>query len=821
MFNGIVMHNVCKLIHMNTHLLRLLFLMISVLYAFPSLGQKVQVLDKHSGEPIENVALHTPDMKKSSTSNREGEMDISGFNNQDTLIFQHTSYEALTTTKQELLNSSGVVFLENRYILIRESIVSATRWEQNRSEIANQIVKIDPQKYTLYNPQTTADLLNRTGNVFIQKSQLGGGSPMIRGFSANALLIVVDGIRMNNAIFRSGNLQNVILVDPQTIQSAEIIFGPGTVIYGSDALGGVMDFHSLSPMLSTGDKPLFLFNVSSRYATANQEKTGHVDFTLGSKKISWVSGFTWSDFGDLRMGTKGHPEYQRSEYVLTSTAGDSVYVNPNSNIQVPTGYHQMNLLQKLRFRPNDSLNIVATLHYTTSGNIPRYDRLIQYGNNTLKYAEWYYGPQTWVMPVVSIENENVTRFYDQYNFKLSYQYYKESRHDRKLYDPWLRNRKETVHIATFTADFNKDLKENKSLYYGVEAIYNRIFSVANTKNIFSGETDSAPTRYPDGFNHYYATAFYLMYRLNLSPKLTLNFGGRYTRTGIHSLISDTTFYKFPYSHIDLDNGAFNGSAGLTYRPSSAWQFNVNLSSGFRAPNLDDVGKVFDSEPGRVIVPNKDLKPEYLYNLDGGIIYSSGNGSKIELTTFFSYLDQAMVRRPFLFNGSPTMIYDGIDSDVQALTNAGYAVVWGSGLSAQFRLPENFFLRSSLTITQGHDDEGLPLRHAAPLFGSTHLEYEFGRSRADLYIEYNGPVPFDKLALSERAKTHIYALDKDGNPYSPGWTTLNFMTHLKLPWNLVLETGIENILDLRYRPYSSGIVAPGRNFVFSLRYNIRS
>ena len=81
----------------------------------------------------------------------------------------------------------------------------------------------------LRNPQTTADLLGQIGSVFIQKSQMGGGSPMIRGFATNRVLMVADGVRMNNAIYRSGNNQNIISIDPFSLEDAEVIFGPGSI----------------------------------------------------------------------------------------------------------------------------------------------------------------------------------------------------------------------------------------------------------------------------------------------------------------------------------------------------------------------------------------------------------------------------------------------------------------------------------------------------------------------------------------------------------------------------------------------------------------
>ena len=182
---------------------------------------------------------------------------------------------------------------------------------------------------------------------------------MIRGFATNRILIVVDGVRMNNAIYRSGNLQNIISLDANNIENTEVIFGPGSVIYGSDAIGGVMDFHTLTPQLSTTDKLNFSANALTRYSTSDNEKTGHVDFNLGTKKWSSLTSITYSDFDDLKMGNKGNDDYVRPEYVDWINGHDSIVQNSNENKQTYSGYSQINLLEKIRFKPNKKWDITS------------------------------------------------------------------------------------------------------------------------------------------------------------------------------------------------------------------------------------------------------------------------------------------------------------------------------------------------------------------------------------------------------------------------------------------------------------------------------
>ena len=238
--------------------------------------------------------------------------------------------------------------------ILKEVVLSANKWGQLLNEVPNKIVKINKSEIILNNPQTTADLLGQSGQVFIQKSQLGGGSPMIRGFATNRVLLVVDGIRMNNAIYRSGNLQNVISIDPLSLETAEVIFGPGSLVYGSDAIGGVMDFHTLEPKLSSNDKMLVKGSVLGRYSTANKEKTGHIDLNLGWKKFSILTSFSHSDFDDLKMGKNGGQDsYLRPEYVERINNADVITPNSDPRVQKFSGYDQLNFLQKVRFKPNE------------------------------------------------------------------------------------------------------------------------------------------------------------------------------------------------------------------------------------------------------------------------------------------------------------------------------------------------------------------------------------------------------------------------------------------------------------------------------------
>src|SRR5680860_1474153 len=166
------------------------------------------------GTPLLNVTIFNENKSKSVLTNFDGKAEISKFGMNEILVFKHVSHLEYKTTRAEIRARNNRVYLDQDENMLREVVLSVAKFAQKKQDIPQQIVSISSEEIRFSNAQTAADLLESSGQVFVQKSQLGGGSPMIRGFSTNRLLITVDGVRMNTAIFRSGNLQNVISIDP-------------------------------------------------------------------------------------------------------------------------------------------------------------------------------------------------------------------------------------------------------------------------------------------------------------------------------------------------------------------------------------------------------------------------------------------------------------------------------------------------------------------------------------------------------------------------------------------------------------------------------
>lgn len=784
-------------------------------------AQTLTIKDNENNKPIEMVTLMSESPRAHTTTNALGQANISNFENSKKIVIRSLGFKTETVSYDEIKQNNFELIMSFSTAEFDEIVVSATKWSQSSRKIPSKISVISAKDLALLNPQTAADLLSTSGEVFVQKSQQGGGSPMIRGFSTNRLLYTIDGIRMNSAIFRAGNIQNVISLDPFAIAHTEVLFGPGSIIYGSDAIGGVMSFQTLQPQLSASDKTLITGKATSRYSSANQESTHHFDVNVGWKKWSSVTSLTFSEFGDLLMGKKGPDSYLKPFYVQRVNNIDEVVQNPNSRVQNPTGYSQVNMMQKLRFKPNNHWDFNYGFHYSETSDYSRYDRLIETQSNGLPVAAvWNYGPQIWMLNNLMVSHQKENKIYDQMTIRLAHQYFEESRIDRRFNHHRLRTNLEEVNAYSVNLDFEKSLKKHR-LFYGFEYVLNDIKSTGSAIDIRNGNDMPVPDRYPASDWHSYAA--YLNYQYEFSDKFLIQTGVRFNGFQIQSDFSrHLAFFPFDFTTSKIKNSATIGSLGLVYTPTETWKISLNGSTGFRAPNVDDIGKIFDNVTGEVVVPNTQLNAEHAYNGELNISKIIGKKVKLDVTGFYTYLDNAMVRRPFQVNGEDSIMYNGVMSNVFAIQNAAYGQVYGFNAGIEIKLPAGFSLSSRYNYQLGKEEmdngEVSASRHAAPAFGITRLTFQKEKLMMQFYTMYSAKVGFDDLNLEERSKPFIYAKDDEGRPYSPSWYTLNLKANHQFHQNLAISAGIENITDQRYRPYSSGLVAAGRNFVMSLTAN---
>ena len=786
-------------------------------FSLYSKAQQVTVMEHGTQLPLSNVIIYTSETGDAIFTNSKGQADISIFKGEKDIHFRYFGFLTQSKSWDELVQNNFKISLESDFLSLDAAVISANRWSQNQQDTPEKVRRLDQAKLNLRNPANTADWLGSSGEVFIQKSQLGGGSPMIRGFSANRLLYSVDGVRMNTAIFRSGNLQNVISMDPFAVANTEVQFGPGSVMYGSDAIGGVMVFETLRPNLEAEG---IQGNFISRFSSAYQEKTLHGDFSYGSRKLKFITSVSYFDYGDSKMGKNGGQDsYLRPDFVVRESGADVVKINPDPLVQVGSGYSQLNLMQKALWKISEKSTLDYGFHLSTSTNVPRYDRLIEKRNGQLRFARWDYGPQKWMMNNLRWTYRASHPLFDQVKVIFAQQTFEESRIERRLNANTEFDRKENVQAYSLNTDFFKSLSEDSYLSYGVEGVRNRVNSSGLQRNIESGDESPASARYPNAT--WNSAAIYGSYHQQLSTKLKFQSALRYNYTELAANFSNNSdFFPLPFTESKENHHSLTGNVGLIFSPEPSWSISPLISTGFRAPNVDDIGKIFDSEPGSVIVPNPDLVPEYAYNAEININKHFENKLKLDLTGYYTYLDKAMVRRPFTLNGKSEILYGGELSDVLALQNAAFAKVQGIQAGVEIALTRNLILTSRYNWQKGTEElengTQSPSRHAPPAFGLSRISYSNAKLKLEFTSQYSAERSFAEMPEEEKTKTFIYAKDENGNPYSPSWVIFSLNANYQILSFLQINVGIENLSDQRYRPYSSGIVAPGRNFSFSVK-----
>lgn len=698
-------------------------------------------------------------------------------------------------------------------ISLNELVVSGSKFEAQRGTVPNQISLISTNQIAFQNTPNTGDLLINSGNVFVQKSQGGGGSPILRGFESSRVLVVVDGIRMNNAIYRAGHLQNVLRIDQSMLERAEIIFGPSSVIYGSDALGGVMSFRSKNPTI---DK--ITASAYTRFSSAWNEKTIHADVNLGGKKFGSLTSITYSDFGDLIQGNKRtdkFPDFGKTLFYAERIDGkDNKVTNTDYNKQVGSAYSQYDILQKFMYQKSVKVKHLVNLQYSNTSDVPRYDRLTEVSGTNPKYSEWYYGPEKRFLAAYHLELSEA-KIYDKSIITAAFQDIEESRISRNFNNVNKKSQIENVKVFTLNADFQKIIKPN-TIQYGAEMTFNDVKSTATNLNINTGVFTPSNTRYPDGKNTMKSLAVYLTNQLNVSQKLYINGGLRFNAIQLNAKFIDKTFFPFPYSEAKQSPNALSGNLGIVARPTNKTKLSALFSSGFRSPNIDDMTKVFDSKAGTLVVPNPDIKPEYTYNYEASTNQQIGEILTIEATYFYTQFKNAIITAPYTLNGQSLVDYLGVKSKVVASQNVREAQIKGWNITLYAKLRPDLIFSSTLNNTKGKimDDKNTPLDHIPPMFGRTALRFSKKKLQLEVFSLYNG-----------WKKITNYNLDgEDNQQYAtpdgmPSWWTLNLRSEFHINKNLQIQVACENILDKNYRNFASGISNAGRNFIVTLRGNI--
>ncbi len=706
--------------------------------------------------------------------------------------------------------------LQKEPVTLNQVVVYANKFPE-RLRYITQSIKVINDKNQLNNQGNTGDVLLNSGAVFVQKSQQGGSSPIIRGFEASRVLLMVDGVRLNNAIYRAGHLQNVITIDNMLLDRIEVLYGPSSTMYGSDALGGVINMYTRNPVVSGIGKTKIAGNIMGRYASATDEQRGHLDFSISGSKWASLTSFTYGSFGDMQQGAnrlEAYPEFGKKKFIVDRFANqDSAFLNPDPNKQVSSGYKQFDIIQKILYQPKENIQHLLNVQISNSSNIPRYDRLTEMTSGVPTFAEWYYGPQLRNMLSYQFSANKMTGFFREIKVIASYQDVEESRITRRYKNNNKDSRWERVNVWGFNADA-KHYSGKNELHLGIESYTNYVKSTAERANIATGILSRISTRYSDGPTKMSSNAFYAQHTLKIDKQWTLNDGVRINFVKMDARFADTALLHLPFTSAVQNNAAITGNLGLVYATPKNFRLSFLLNTGFRSPNVDDLTKVFDTKPGYVVVPNKDLQPEYTYNAE---INFNKYGEKFSYggAVFYTWFRNAIVVDKFQFNGSDSILFQNVKSAVYSPQNKARAFVVGFSLNASLKVEKNTKLDAVYTYTKGnYTNAGLtvPLDHIPPTFGRVGISHTKESWQAEFFVLFNG---WKRMAdYNPNGEDNEQYTTIDG---MPAWSTFNIRGMVNLNKNISAQIQVENLLDKNYRYFASGISAPGRNLVLSLKF----
>ena len=764
---------------------------------------RVQILSNGIAVPFATVI--NVNSGAAAAADAEGMVMMPGWNSGDTLRIQSLGFEDLLVAPEPMPNLA--VNLVPSTVDIEEVVVQSNAQLTSMSTAIMDVERL-AMKVPVLAVETTGDLLQESGQVHLQMSQQGGISPVLRGFEANRVLLVVDGVRMNNAIYRSGHIQNAGTIDPFSVVRTDVIMGPSSVMYGSDALGGVVHFMTESPQLSNGSSGAVQGEVLGQFNSANEGWSGHAKLAWNGRRVATVTTLTRRHFGDLTMGSRRlHGDSTWGlvpHYVARIDGRDSIVVNPDPKVQVTTGFDQIDAMHRVRVRlPKGYWDV--NLQHSTTTNIPRFDALNDVTSDgvTPRWAEWSYGPQR--RTLLSSRLQHSLRDV-QWVTIGSYQRIGEERIKRRHLSDERVTQTEAVHVVGLSSSF-RGRWGGWGWESGLDAQWNDVASTAFSEDVSTGRTQSAATRYADGGSSMNTlAAFGAAQRQFGSTRCRM--GMRWSWAQVQASFQDTTWLQLTSPEFDQSQGALTGSVSALTRWSDRWSSIASLSSGFRHPNVDDIGKIRE-KGGFVLLPNPELKPEYLYTAEQAVSWQLNPNRdvlKVDAAVFGSLWNDAIVQANAEWDGDTLFWIDGDWARVQTNQNLDRAWVRGARVNLSARLWPQTTFNGVINWTRGNSlDEGrVPLSHIPPTFGMAEVEKSLPFGRVGAYVQF----AMDK-GVEDYGPGSTDNLDEALPAGNPGWATLNLETTVKLLEGMDLRLAGLNLTDVHYKTFGSGLSAAGR------------
>jgi TonB-dependent heme/hemoglobin receptor len=651
--------------------------------------------------------------------------------------------------------------------------VTATRRPESAFDVptATNVVGLDAIRAST--PQTVMDLLHGRAGTYVQQTTPGQGVVIVRGLKGSEVLQLVDGFRLNNAIFRNAPNQYVALVDSQMLGQLEVVRGPMSTLHGSDAMGGVVQMLSEEPTFE-GDEWSAGATLRSIYGTADDSTLSRAEGALGRKGLALSGGGTYQSVGDRRVG---------GGEVLPYTSYSARAANLKLRGEVAAGHELM-----------------AEVQYSEQPKTPRYDELTPgFGQTQPNSALFYFEPQRRDFAQLRWRGTNPTPLWDNAEVHFGRQEMLDDRRTRdfgSVSEDREKNR-DTTWGLTFQA--GKQLAGGHYLTWGADYYSDTVDSSRVRKNTATGTTTARTPRFPDGST---------MQQLGVLAVDDWSFGGKFDLiAGLRwSWVETDLPPSGSAAGVSVEEDDLSGNLSLSYAVRDDVHLVANVGRGFRAPNVFDLGTFGDRPGNRYNVPNPELNSETVTTLDAGV---KVDGERLQ-GEVFAYVSRYSDKITSVLTGEVTPSGRLV---VQNRNSSRLDLV-GVEAGLRGRLRDDVDWYATATWTQGDetvDGDEAPADRIPPVFGAAGLVWD---ATADLqleaYLEYAGPQ--DRYSPRDELDPRI----EPGG--TAGWVTWNARGAWQATEALSISVRLANLGDRRYREFGSGLDAPGLDCLVTVDYS---
>ncbi|MEM9533110.1 MAG: TonB-dependent receptor [Pseudomonadota bacterium] len=644
--------------------------------------------------------------------------------------------------------------------------VTAKRRAVSTTDTAQPVTVVDRQALAAAAPLISVDALRGSPGVFVQQTTPGQGIAIVRGLKGSEVLHLVDGMRLNNTLFRNAPNQYLALVDAQLLERIEVVRGPVSTLYGADAMGGVVQFLTQGPEFERelhGSTRVLL-------GTADEHVTLSAALGGGSAVSAWRGQVTWQDVGDRR------------------TARGTV---------APSGYEARAASLSWRYRLSSATELRLDLQHLEQPSTPRVDELVPgFGQTQPASAEFFFEPNRRSFAHVAIKGERENPWFDAFQWHLAVQEIEDDRRSRDFDSPVRQLESNASQLFGLTGQFQKTLSPALDLIYGLEWYDDTVDSVRLEEPLDGAARQPVRPRFPDGASQG-NQALYAHLDAAISERLNLEAGLRYSRW-------DLDLAAMTPADVRLDQSQVTGSLAARWAVNDSVNLVANLGQGYRAPNIFDLGTLGARPGNRFNVANPRLQPEEVLSLDVGVKWSRP-GWRGELVAFTLDYDDKITS---VLTGNPRA--DGRvevrSENISAVRlrglELGLVALLSDSLTGTFNLNS---VRGTEKVAGGEQ----PADRVPPLNGEASLQWAMSERWR-----------FKVLTRFARRQDNLSprdARDPRINPAgTPGWVTWDLQARWAPNdiWDIDLTA--HNLADRAYREHGSGIDAPGRGVIFSLR-----